>query len=460
MTSQGELWKALPDAPGVYFFVGPKTVKTLKNGQNESGKETEILYIGRATSLRDRVRSYFNDDVIHTRGPLVVDMVFHADKVDFVQTDSVLEAILLEANLIKQHQPRYNTKEKSDKSFNCIVVTREAFPRVLIMRSKDVEKNAGKKSIGLEAVFGPYANGAVLREGLKIIRKIFPFRDRCLPCANVTNNTPCRPCFNRQLGLCPGVCTGEISSIEYKKTIARLKLFLEGKKGLLVGRLEREMLALAKERRFEEAGGIKRTLFALNHIQDIALVKEQDTPVVQDEPLAVTAHGGPKAQEALFRIEAYDVAHMSGKNTVGVMTVLEDRELKRSDYRMFKIKQAAPAHTAAGAVKVPGGNDDIASLREILSRRLTHAEWTFPNLIVVDGSTAQKRAAEKVLREAGFDIAVVAVVKNDKHKPERILAAPRHQFLIKKFSKEILLLNSEAHRFAIKYHRKVRGRLR
>ena len=165
MTSQGELWKALPDAPGVYFFVGPKSVKTLKNGQNESGKETEILYIGRATSLRDRVRSYFNDDVIHTRGPLVVDMVFHADKVDFVQTDSVLEAILLEANLIKQHQPRYNTKEKSDKSFNCIVVNREEFPRVLIMRSKDVEKNAGKKSRGLEAVFGPYANGAGLREG-------------------------------------------------------------------------------------------------------------------------------------------------------------------------------------------------------------------------------------------------------------------------------------------------------
>ena len=451
MTSQGEPWKALPDAPGVYFFVAPTT----KNGSN-----AEVLYIGRATSLRDRVRSYFNDDVIHTRGALIVDMVFHAEKVDFVQTDSVLEAILLEANLIKQHQPRYNTKEKSDKSFNCIVITREAFPRVLIMRGKDVEKNAvesagtkagGTKRVEFDAVFGPYANGTALREGLKIIRKIFPFRDRCVPCDS-TAKAACRPCFNRQIGLCPGVCSGEVSSVEYKKTIARLKLFLEGKKSLLMGRLEKDMLTLAKDRRFEEANEVKRTIFALNHIQDIALVKEQDAPIGDasaDESSTVTAHGGPKAPDALFRIEAYDVAHMSGKNTVGVMTVLENRELKRSDYRMFKVKQ--------GDLR---GNDDIASLREILTRRLTHTEWTFPNLIVVDGSTAQKRAVEKVLREGGFDIAVVGVVKNDQHKPERVLAAPRHQFLIKKFSKEILLLNSEAHRFAIKYHRKIRGRLR
>lgn len=436
MTSQGEPWKALPDAPGVYFFVGPAD---------------EILYIGRATSLRDRVRSYFNDDVIQTRGPLIVDMVFHAEKIDFVQTDSVLEAILLEANLIKQYQPRYNTKEKSDKSFNCIVITREVYPRVLIMRAKDVEKqNVGAKgsikNTEFDAIFGPYANGTALREGLKIIRKIFPFRDRCVPCEV---GAVCRPCFNRQIGLCPGVCTGEISPAEYKKTIDRLKLFLEGKKGMLLARLEKEMLTLAQEQRFEEANEVKRMMFALNHIQDVALVKEQD--VLPDDLANKTVFGGPKAPEALFRIEAYDVAHLSGKHTVGVMTVLEDRELKRGDYRMFKVKRAEAGRSA--------DVNDIASLREILSRRLAHSEWTFPNLIVVDGSTAQKRAAEKVLREGGFDIAVVAVVKNDAHKPERILAAPRHQFLIKKFSKEILLLNSEAHRFAIKYHRKVRGRL-
>ncbi len=436
MTSQGEPWKILPDAPGVYFFIGQKTAKNKENGQ-------EILYIGRATSLSDRVRSYFNDDIIHTRGPLVVDMIFHAEKVDFVQTDSVLEAIILEANLIKQHQPRYNTKEKSDKSFNCIVITDEAFPRVLIMRNKDVESSTTR----FQAVLGPYSNGSILRDGLKIVRKIFPFRDRCTPC----DGSACRPCFNRQLGLCPGVCTGEVSSTEYKKTIARLKLFLEGKKGILIRELEKDMRALAKERRFEEANEVKRTIFALNHIQDIGLIKEQDD-VSMAKDTGVTVNGGPKSPEALFRIEAYDVAHLSGKNTVGVMTVLEDRQLRKSEYRMFKVKRAEVGRST--------DVNDIASLQEILSRRLTHSEWTFPNLIVVDGSTAQKRAAEKTLKAAGFDIAVVAVVKNDKHKPERILAAPQHQVLARKFGKEILLLNSEAHRFAIKYHRTLRGRLR
>ncbi len=450
MTSQGEPWKALPDAPGVYFFVAPV---------QKNGSTAEVLYIGRATSLRDRVRSYFNDDVIHTRGAMIVDMVFHADKLDFIQTDSVLEAILLEANLIKQHQPRYNTKEKSDKSFNNIVITAEAFPRVLIMRSKDVEtKMADASAVAqpspFQAAFGPYSNGSILRDGLKIVRKIFPFRDRCVPCDVSKKSAACRPCFNRQLGLCPGVCTGEIGSVEYKRSIARLSLFLEGKKGVLLRQLEKDMLALAKEREFEEANEMKKTIFALGHIQDIGLIKEQDSPLDSFDPFAITdSGGGPKASEALFRVEAYDVAHMSGKNTVGVMAVLENRQLRKSEYRMFKIKQVAARASQRG-------NDDVASLREILSRRLTHPEWTFPNLIVVDGSTAQKRAAERVLREGGFDIAVVGVVKNDKHKPERILAAPQHQKLAKKFSKEILLLNSEAHRFAIKYHRKVRGRLR
>ncbi|MEI6345934.1 MAG: hypothetical protein WCO79_01755 [bacterium] len=455
----------LPDAPGVYFFVASTPPGAKKDVSTSTA--SEILYIGRATSLRDRVRSYFNDDVIQSRGPLIVDMVFHAEKIDFVRTDSVLEAILLEANLIKQHQPRYNTKEKSDKSFNSIVITSEAFPRVLIMRNKDIEIEArakvGGKKIEIASVFGPYSNGTALREGLKIIRKIFPFRDRCVPCVVDTTSANTadkristgRPCFNRQIGLCPGICTGEISSIEYKKSIARLKLFLEGKKGQLMKQLEQDMSALAKAQRFEEANEVKRMMFALNHIQDVGLIREQDESPRPE-------HGGPKGPEAMFRIEAYDVAHMSGKNTVGVMTVLEDRQLRRSEYRMFKIKRTVIGEDGvkrSGLMGTSADADDIASLREILSRRLTHTEWTFPNLIVVDGSTAQKRAAEKVLREGGFDIAVVGVVKNDKHRPERILAAPQHQKLAKKWTKEILLLNSEAHRFAIKYHRKVRGRL-
>ena len=129
----------LPDAPGVYFW--------------KKGNET--LYIGRATSLRDRVKSYFSNDLLATRGPLVADMVFKADTVDFTVTDSVLEAIILEANLIKRHQPYFNTKEKSNKSFNYVVITDEDFPCVLLERGRNLKTESLTEKYKIKEVFGP-----------------------------------------------------------------------------------------------------------------------------------------------------------------------------------------------------------------------------------------------------------------------------------------------------------------
>jgi len=411
-----EALKKLPDGPGVYFFIGPKPDKV-------------ILYIGRATSLRDRVRSYFADDLIATRGPLLVDMVSQAADIDFVATDSVLEAIILEANLIKKHLPHANTREKDDKSFNYVVASAEEFPAIGTMRAKDLEASDEK----FKHVFGPYANPTVLREGLAIIRKILPFRDKkCKPGQG-------RPCFNRQIGLCPGVCTGEISRADYAKQVRNICMFFEGKKSRLISTLTREMKAVAKGQEFEAAGRIKKTIFALEHIQDITLMKRGVNDELPAAPGTVN-NAGEKEPASLFRIEAYDIAHMSGKNIVGVMTVLEGRELAKANYRMFKIR------TLKGA-------DDTAGLKEILTRRLAHSEWTYPNLIVVDGGIVQKNAAEAVLKELGFDIAVVAVTKNERHQPEKIQG---DRELVAAHEKEILLLNAEAHRFAIKYHRKTR----
>lgn len=405
-----------PDTPGVYFFIAPNK---------------EILYIGKATSLRDRVKSYFKDDVIQTRGPLIVDMVTRAATIEWVKTDSVLEAVILEANEIKKYQPTCNTKEKDDKSFNYVVFTDEDFPTILLVRGKDVEtwKATGKAPVKIKWLFGPYPQGAVLREALKIIRRIFPFRDsKCVAGQG-------KPCFARQIGLCPGVCTGEISKEEYRKQIRNIKIFFEGKKHELVKQLEREMKERAERQEFEKAGEIKRTIFSLTHIKDVTLIKAEDKRNRLGEK-----QGTP---QALFRIEGYDIAHMSGQNTGGVMVVYEDGHIKKSDYRLFKIKRTK-------------GANDIAGLKEVLDRRLNHTEWTFPNLIVVDGGVAQKNTAETLLRERGFDIAVVSVVKDDRHKPLKILGDGE---LAEKYKKEILLVNSEAHRFAIKYHRKRRGRL-
>lgn len=407
-----KLTKKLPDHPGVYIFRGAKR---------------EILYIGKATSLRTRVASYFRQDLIATRGPIIVGMVDAAKNVDSIETDSVLEALILEAHLIKKHQPPYNTKEKDNKSFNYVVVTKEDFPRVMTMRSREMETKLSE----IKYSFGPFPQGSVLREALSIIRKIFPFRDKC----KVGQG---KPCFNAQIGLCPGVCVGIISKTEYAKTIRRIKLFFEGKKKALVGRLERDMKKAARNQNFEEAGKIKKTIFALNHIQDVALLKADFQRASSLNPYASIP----------IRIEAYDVAHISGTNTVGVMVVLEDNEPRKSEYRKFKIKTST--------------NDDNASLREMLIRRLGHPEWQMPKLIVVDGGVAQVNTAEKVLGERGIGIPVVGVVKDEHHKPKDFLVGKKSILkpALGVFNQAILLANSEAHRFAVGYHRTLRSKLK
>ena len=397
MNSQYLKKKSLPDKPGVYFFLG---------------RNRKVLYIGKATSLKSRVRSYFASDLFETRGQLIVQMVEEAKSIDFRVTDSVLEAIILEADLIKKFQPFYNTKEKSDTSFNCVVITNEDFPRLLIVRQKDLLKDVKKE---YKAVFGPFTQGGMLKDAVKIIRKIFPYRDsKCFPGQG-------KPCFNRQIGLCPGVCTGEITKTEYARVIRHLILFFSGKKKGLMGSLKREMATAAKLRNFEQAGKIKRTIFALQHIQDVSLIKNSNL----------------KSSGSNFRIEAYDIAHISGTDVVGAFTVLLDGVPQKSEYRKFKIKGGF-------------GNNDVASLKEVVERRFNHPEWSMPNLIVADGGEAQKSAIEDVLRAINLEIPVVAVTKNDQHRPEKILG---DDTLTKAHEASILLANNEAHRFTITFHR-------
>lgn len=449
----------LPETPGVYFFLGDRR---------------KILYIGKATLLRSRVQSYFAADIASRRGPLIQKMIAEARAIRIRKTDSVLEALLLEAALIKKFKPPYNTDGKDGKSYNCVVITDENFPRVLVVRQKnlslerleiencppaevsacaehaDRSASAGK----LKVIYGPFPNGGELREALKIIRKIFPWRDnKCnLPVSSSSRRTPVysdvlknirisnkndikftadfryRPCFNRQIGLCPGVCTGEITRAEYAKTIQKLRKFFSGDITGLERELEREMAKYAKLQAFEKANEAKRKLFAIRHIQDVALIKSD-----------LTLRPNTKN----FRIEAYDIAHTNGTNIVGAMAVVENGEVKRSDYRKFLLK------TVSGA-------DDIKSLREILSRRLVHNEWLKPNLIVVDGNEAWQAAAREILKNNDLKIPVVAVVKDNRHNAREILG---DREVVARHSKAILLANSEVHRFVLAFHRKRRDGL-
>jgi excinuclease ABC subunit C len=410
---------ALPNEPGVYFFFGAP-----KRGD---GTDREILYIGKATSLRDRVRSYFAPDIIKTRGAHIVDMVFKAETVTYESTRTVLEALILEANLIKKYKPYYNTKEKDDKSFNCVVITKEDYPRIILVRQKDLDTRTktvtlprlGLHNTAYDTVFGPFPSGPSIREALKIIRHIFPFRDR----ASAQKD---KEAFYRQIGLAPDVSNAEAGK-EYRKNVGRIKMILQGKMQPLIKGLKKEMLAAAKAEQFEEAELLKQKVFALEHIQDVSLIKRD---------LERTSG------ESVFRLEAYDIAHLSGKQMVGVMTVIENSTTNKNEYRKFIIRGFDKAN-------------DAGALREMLVRRLAHTEWPYPNAMVVDGNIIQINVAKDVLGELQLDIPIIAVTKDERHRPKSI--SGRQDFIeAHKFA--ILLANSEAHRFAITFHKQKRSK--
>lgn len=393
----------LPDAPGVYFF---------------RDSDNTILYIGKATSLKDRVRSYFNPDLMETRGLRLVTMVTLSSTVTYQETASVLEALLLESKLIKEHNPLYNAKEKDDKSFTCVVITKEKFPRILSMRIRDYEKKFKKKEV--DYVYGPFASLPQLRAAMKIIRKIFPYRDSC-------ELGSAKPCFNAQIKLCPGVCIGQIGEEEYKKNVLNIRKLFDGKKTEIKESLKKDMKMYAKGHLFEKAASTRNTLFALDHIRDISLIKEDAILSFRDKS---------------FRMEAYDAAHISGTSRVGVMAVIDGGHIEKAEYRKFKLEEFV--------------NDDYEGLRQIMLRRFSHTEWRFPDLIVIDGGLSHKQTAEKVLASLSLFIPCVSVVKDERHKPKDILGDKVH---VDYHKKDILLANAEAHRFAISYHKTLRSKL-
>lgn len=394
----------IPDTPGVYFFLDT---------------QKKILYIGKATSLKHRIKSYFDTALREKRSALIEKMVSDASYIKWIKTDSVLEALLLETNLIRIHKPFHNTRSKDDKSYNHLVITNEDFPRVLIVRGKDLHDTDVTR---YAYIYGPFPSGKLFRDALKIIRSFFQYYDED---ANLDTHTSKmykgKLDFNRQIGLYPEACTKK----EYARTIRHIRLLFEGKKNVIIKDMEKAMFAHAKKEEFEKANILKHKIYALQHIQDVALIKDEIRTY---------------KDEKLYKIEAYDIAHLGGDDMVGAMVVIKNGHVEKSEYRKFIINGFTKAN-------------DTGALKEVLQRRLKHPEWEFPNLIVIDGSTAQKRVAESVLTKCGIAIPVVGVVKNSRHRPDHILGASN---LVHQYKTDILLANAEAHRFAITFHRKKR----
>lgn len=381
---------ALPESSGVYLM---RDVK--KN----------LLYIGKAANLRRRASSYF----LRPHDSRMSELVRRIRYIEYRTTDTALEALILESELIKKHEPPFNVREKDGTSFLYIHITNEPFPRVLLIRGKD------RRQYTHGVWFGPFVEGGSVREALAILRRIFPWHTH----ARETVGTFSRACLEYEIGLCPGTCIGAIDIRMYKKTIARLILFLRGGKRTLIARLTRDMRRASDALKFEEAKAMRQQLFALQHIHDTALIKSDTISTL-----------GQKN-----RIEGYDISNISGTSAVGAMVVFSGTEPNRAAYRKFKIKTVA-------------GSNDTAMLTEIIERRLGNA-WPLPSLIIVDGGRGQVHALRRVLTRAHLSIPVVGIAKGPTRKKNEFIGAlPRDVA-----AATVIRIRDEAHRFAITYYR-------
>ena len=549
--------KKLPNKPGVYIMRDEKDV---------------ILYVGKAVNLHNRVRSYFRSNI--GRGPAIDKMVSLIARFEYIVTDSELEALVLENNLIKEYSPKYNTLLKDDKTYPYIKVTLgEDYPRILFSRTMKKDKSR---------YFGPFSSAAAVKDTIELLNKIFSLRtcNRNLPRDMGLE----RPCLNYHIKQCPAPCQGYISREEYREKIAAALEFLNGNQGPIQKELEAKMKEAAENMEFEEAARYRDLLESIRQVTQkqkitggigedkdiLALYQDEGEAVVQvffvrngkligrehyymtnvsenkkpeilehfvkqfyagtpyipaelmlqyeiaDRELIekwLTQRRGQKvnvvvpkigskeklvelaAQNAkliltkdreklkreegrtigavkeiadllgmksIDRMEAYDISNINGFENVGSMVVYEKGKPKRSDYRKFRIKSV-------------GGPDDYACMREVLSRRFLHGlkereengagdafdSFTrFPDLIMMDGGRGQVNIALSVLEELDIHIPVCGMVKDDNHRT-RGLYFQNEELPIDTHSEGFRLITriqDEAHRFAIEYHKQLRGK--
>ena len=400
--------KKLPDAPGVYLFFN---------------SQKELIYVGKATSLRSRVKSYFRG--AHTSRP-IEQMIHKVADVKFKVTDSVLEAVIEEGADIKKFRPKYNVDWRDDKSWNYIIITGDTYPKVVTVREHEL-KNWILKIRNWKFLFGPYP-GLNTEVAMKILRRLF-FISTCAPHSN-------RPCFYRQLGQCLGVCTGEISPRLYRQKVIRpLGLFLSGKKKILLRQLNTKMVQASKNSEFEEAARLRDQIKALQRIQDVALLNKNFFNPPQK-----------RKSNSPFRLEAYDISNLGESDKVGSMVVFDKTSPQKSSYRKFNIKNVK-------------GQSDVDCLSEVIERRLKHSDWPLPQVILVDGGYPQVNRTVKILRQFSLAIPVVGLAKGPARKKNEIVLGERKVEFKNWVEKNLPLLigaRDEAHRFAIKFNRSKR----
>lgn len=403
----GEKVKALPLTSGVYLM---------------KDKAGAVIYVGKANSLRKRVQSYFRGKKTMSKTDILVENI--AD-IDYIETASEAEALILEASLVKQYDPKFNVELRDDKSFPLIQITDDEFPRISVERPN-------RRKIGY-TYYGPYINPGLIREALALLRKIFHFRT-CDP-------FPEKECLDFHIGLCDAPCIKKITKSEYARNVKIIKLILEGRKDDLYKKLRKEMEDHAATKRFEQAAKVRDQLRAIGALysgtRDINYYKEAEQ--------LQRALNLPRLPN---RIETFDISNIMGNQAVGSMVSFLNGKPDKSNYRRFKIKEVE-------------GIDDFKMMAEIVKRRyrrLKSEGKLFPDLIVIDGGKGQLSAARAELIKIGIDIPMVALAKKEE---EIYVPNKKNPVKLALDSLGLKLLQrtrDEAHRFALNYHRHLRGK--
>lgn len=360
--------KDLPAEPGVYFH---------------KSKTGEIIYVGKAANLRNRVRQYFQES--RARDAKTDVLVTEIHDTDWITVESEIDALFLESEMIKRYKPRYNILLRDDKSQIFVRLNmNDAYPHLSFTR-QPLDDGA--------EYFGPYYNGWAVKKALRYLRKIFPYS------THVT--MPARLCLQYHIGLCPGVEAQKITSADYKTTLRKLIMYLKGERKQLVRQLEGEMKQAAKAQQFELAARRRNEIYNLRELQKQILFSDREfMDISKDQALSGLANllslkGVPR------RIEGYDISHMQGTNNVASMVVATNGVADKAEYRKFKMR-------------LPG-NDDFGHMRETMLRRFSgkHLDWQKPDLLLIDGGKGQLAAALEALGERGVDIPAIGLAKRE-----------------------------------------------
>lgn len=433
--------KQLPRVPGVYIY------------KDEKGK---IIYIGKAKDLKSRVSSYFQDNL--QLGTKTYALVQNIDTFSYIEALSELDALILEAALIKKHKPKYNIALKDDKSYLYLVIRNEVvtiqgdqvkLPKVIAARESDLLKS--------DTRFGPYPHGDIARQMARVIRKSLPYRDCSLSKFNKYHKLN-SPCLYGHIGLCQAPCTTRISVEDYIKEINQIKKLLSGESKKLLNEAEKKMKTAAKHQKYEEAAQYRDVLSKFNYLRKSFKSANTyiDNPYLVEDSiklsLASLCDTVPALNTLPHRIECYDISTFSGKDSVGSLVVATDGRVDKSQYRRYKVESL-------------DNPDDFYMMYEMLSRRFSLERLDgsskdmipFPDLVVLDGGKGQVSVISNLFEERNIKIPLIGLAKRF----ETIVYKQDNDFIEVRLARNneglklLQRLRDEAHRFAQAYHHKL-----